>query len=110
MTGKSLLIIGALTLSSMSIASAKSYDITLTAPAKAGATELKPGQYKLKVEGSQAVLTDEQTSKSFSIAVTMGHSDKKFDFTSVETTSKDGMDNIQAIDLGGSNTRLEVGQ
>ena len=38
MTGKSLLIAGALTLASLGIASAKSYDIFLTAPAKAGAT------------------------------------------------------------------------
>ncbi len=110
MTGKSLLIVGALTLSSFGIASAKSYDITLMAPAKAGATELKPGEYKLKVEGSQAVFTDAQTSKSFSIPVKIESGAKKFDYTSVESTNQDGMDNIHAIDLGGSNTRLTVGQ
>jgi hypothetical protein len=110
MTGKSLLIVGALTLSSFGLASAKSYDIILSAPAKAGATELKPGEYKLKVEGSQATFTDAQSSKSFTVPVKVENGAKKFANTSVESTNQDGMDNIHAIDLGGSNTRLTVGQ
>jgi hypothetical protein len=110
MTGKSLLIVGALTLSSLGIASAKSYDIVLSAPAKAGATELKPGDYKLKIEGSQAVFTDAENAKSVSVPVRVENSDKKFNNTVVESTSQDGMDNIHAIDLGGSNTRLNLGQ
>jgi hypothetical protein len=110
MTGKSLLIVGALTLSSLGIASAKSYDIVLNAPAMAGATELKPGEYKLKVEGSQAVFTDAGSAKSVSVPVKVENSGKKFDYTSVESSNQGGMDTIQAIDLGGSNTRLAIGQ
>jgi hypothetical protein len=110
MTGKSLLIVGALTLSSLGIASAKSYDIVLNAPARAGATELKPGDYKLKVEGSQAVFTDAENAKSVSVPVKVENSDKKFNNTAVESTNQNGMDTIQAIDLGGSNTRLTLGQ
>jgi hypothetical protein len=110
MTRKSLLIVGALTLSSLGIASAKSYDIVLSAPAKAGAAELKPGDYKLKVEGSQAVFTDAENAKSVSVPVKVENSDRKFNNTVVESTNQDGMDNIHAIDLGGSNTRLNLGQ
>jgi hypothetical protein len=111
MTGKSLLIVGALTLSSLGIASAKSYDIILEQPAKAGANELKPGEYRVKLDGSQAVFTDVQNAKfSFSVPVTVENNGKKFDSTAVETNNQGGMDNIQAIDLGGSNTRLKVGQ
>jgi hypothetical protein len=110
MTGKSLLIVGALTLSSLGIASAKSYDIVLNAPTKAGDTELKPGGYKLKIEASQAVFTDAESTKSFSVPVTVENGGKKFDYTSVESTNQGGMDTIQAIDLGGSNTRLKLGQ
>jgi hypothetical protein len=108
MTAKSLLIVGALTLASVGIASAKSYDIVLSAPAKAGAMELKPGEYKLKVQGSQAVFTDQENSKSVSVPVKVENGNKRFDYTSVESTSQDGMDNINAIDLAGSNTRLMV--
>ena len=110
MTGKSLLMVGALTLSSLGIASAKSYDIVLSAPARAGATELKPGDYKLKIEGSHAVFTGAENAKSVSVPVKVENSDKKFNNTVVESTNQDGMDNIHAIDLGGSNTRLNLGQ
>jgi len=109
MTGKSLLIISALTLSSLGIASAKTYNVVLNAPAMAGANELKPGEYKLKVEGSQVVLTD-SNAKSVSVPVTVENSATKFGYTTVETSNQGGMDNIQAIDLGGSNTRLKVGK
>lgn len=109
MSGKSLLIVSALTLSSLGIASAKTFNVVLNAPAMAGPNELKPGEYKLKVEGSQVVLTD-SNSKSVSVPVTIENSDKKFGYTTVETSNQGGMDNIQAINLGGSNTRLKVGK
>jgi hypothetical protein len=110
MNGKSLLIVGALSLASLGIASAKSYDLVLSAPAMAGTTELKPGEYKLKVDGSQAVITDQQNAKSVTVPVKVQNSDKKFDYTTVESSKQGGMDTIQAIDLGGSNTRLSLGQ
>jgi hypothetical protein len=110
MTVKSVLFVGALTLASLGIASAKTYDITLDHATKAGANELKPGDYKLKVEGSQAVITGQQDATSVSVPVKVETSDKKFAYTTVETTNQSGMDTIRAIDLGGSNTRLAVGQ
>jgi hypothetical protein len=110
MTVKSLLIVCALTLSTIGIASAKSYSVNFTTPTKAGATNLKPGEYQIKVEGSQAVFTDEQQGKSFSVSVKIEQSDKKFDDTSVQTTNANGMDTIHEIDLGGSTFRLEFGQ
>jgi hypothetical protein len=111
MTAKSLLIIGALGLTSIGIASAKSYDVVLASPAKAGGQELKAGQYTLKVQGTQAIFKDVQTSKSVTAPVKIENGDKKFDSTTVETTGGAGdMDNITAIDLAGSNTKLEFGK
>jgi hypothetical protein len=111
MHARTFLMAGVLTLSSLAIANAKTYDIKLDAPAKAGSNELKPGQYKLKVEGSQAVITDAQNSKStVTVPVKVENADRKFQYTVVESKSQDGMDNIQAIDLGGSNTRLSIGK
>src|ERR1700690_3723127 len=102
MTGKSLLIVGALTLSSLGIASAKSYDIVLDSAAMAGTTELKPGEYKLQIEGSQAVFTDVRNGKSFSVPVKIENGAKKFGYTSLESANQNGMDTIHAIDLAGS--------
>jgi hypothetical protein len=76
----------------------------------AGNMELKPGEYRLKVEGAQAVFTEVQTSKSWTAPVKIGTSDRKFGETAVESSHLGDMDHIQAIDLGGSNTRLEFGQ
>jgi VCBS repeat-containing protein len=109
MTTKSLLIVGALTLSSIGVASAKTFDVVLGAPAMAGTIELKPGDYKLKVEGSQAIFKELQSSKSFTVPVKVESADRKFGQTVVESTTQNGMDNIQSIDLAGSNTKLEFG-
>jgi hypothetical protein len=109
MNVRSFLIVGAVALSSVALASAKTYEITLLSPAKAGAVELKPGDYKVKVEGSQAIFTDAHN-KSFTIPATVENADKKFGYTSIETDNHDGMDTIQAIDLGDSNTRLKLEQ
>ena len=107
MTRKSLLTLGAFALATAGLAAAKSYDIDLLATAKAGAVELKPGDYKLKVEGSQAILTG-QNGKSFNIPVKVENSGKKFSDTRIETVNQNGMDTIQSIDLGGSDTRLSL--
>jgi hypothetical protein len=109
MNVSSLLIVGAVALSSVALASAKTYEITLPSPAKAGAVELKPGKYKVKIEGSQAVFTDAHN-KSVTVPATVENADKKFGSTSLETASHDGIDTIQAIDLGDSNTRVKLGQ
>jgi hypothetical protein len=106
---KSLLIISVLAITTVGIAAAKSYSVTLTAPTKVGATELKPGEYEVSVKGSQAVFTND-SGKSFNVPVTIGQSDKKFSDTLVDTSSKDGEDNIKEIDLGGSTTKLQFGQ
>jgi hypothetical protein len=110
MNTRSLLIVGALTLSSFGIASAKSFDVILGAPAMAGSTQLQAGEYKLKIEGTQATFTDAQSAKSVTVAVKVENADHKFRETTVETNNQNGMDNIQSIDLAGSNTKLEFGQ
>ncbi len=108
MTVRTFLIVSALTLASVGLALAKSYDIQLLAPAKAGSVELKPGEYKLKIEGSQAVFTDVRSGKSFSVPVKIENSDKRFTGTQMETVTQNGVDAIQVIDLGDSHTRLSL--
>ena len=101
-----LLAIGVLALSSLCILSAKSYEITLTSPTKAGSVQLKPGQYTLKVQGNNAVFTDVNSSKSFTTPVKVVETDKKFDDTKVQSTKDGSTDKIEEIDLGGSKTKL----
>jgi hypothetical protein len=107
MTTKSLLLIATLTLAG--IASAKSYDIILGAPAKAGSVQLAAGEYSLKVQGSNAIFTNIQTGKSFTTAVKAEDAGKKFNATAVFCDNKDGDSHITSVELGGSSTKLELG-
>ena len=108
MTTKSLFLLATLALAG--IASAKSYDIVLAAPAKAGSIQLVAGEYSLKVQGSNAIFTNVDTGKSFTTAVKSEDAGTKFNVTAVDTTKANGSDQITAIELGGSSTKLEMGE
>ena len=58
MTKRSLLLLGVLAMVTLPIASAKSYDIAFSGPTMVGNTQLPAGEYTLKVEGSNAVITN----------------------------------------------------
>lgn len=104
MNTKSLLLIGTLALAG--IASAKSYDIILSAPAKAGSVQLAAGEYSLKVQGSNAVFTNVGTGKSVTAVVKVENGARKFEQTAVDSTDN----KITAIELGGSSTTIELGE
>jgi hypothetical protein len=109
MTSKSLLFLGTLALAG--IASAKSYDhMIISGPAKAGSLEIAAGEYSLKVEGNIAILTNVDSGKKFIAVVKVEDVGKKFEATSVDCTNKNEADRITSIELGGSNTKLELGE
>jgi hypothetical protein len=101
-----LLLVGALALASLSLASAKSYDITLTQAAKAGSAQLAAGQYRLKIDGSNAIFTNLDNNKSVTVPVKVENAAKKFDQTAVDTTDANGTSKVESIELGGSTTKL----
>ena len=103
----SLLLVGALAISSLSIVSAKSYQFTIDTSAKAGSVTLNAGEYKVKVEGTNAVFTNVRTEETFTTAVKVDNADKKHDNTAVESTVQNGTQHIKAIELGGSTETLE---
>ncbi len=110
MKNRSLVLAGALTLASLSLLSAKSYDITFNSPTKAGTVQLKPGEYKVKVEGSNAVFTNVDTAKTYTTPAKLQTQSKKYDVTAVETTKSGDMDKVMAIELGGSPNELQFGE
>ena len=56
MTMKSILMVGVLALSTLSLVSAKTYDINLSSASKVGKTQLAAGAYTLKVDGKEYVV------------------------------------------------------
>jgi hypothetical protein len=105
---RKLLAVAALCLCTLGIVSAKSYSITLSNETKAGAVELKPGDYTVKVEGNNAIFTSTGGEKAGSVPVKIESTDKKFDNTSIITTKNGDTDEIKEIDLGGSKTKLSL--
>lgn len=103
---KKFLVVAGLALSSLTVLSAKTYDIVLSNTTKAGNVELKPGQYKLKIDGNNAIFTDTNKGKSFTTPVKVETTDKKFDDTRVQSVKDGDTEKINEIDLGGSKTKV----
>jgi hypothetical protein len=110
MTTKSLLLTGALALASLTIANAKTYELIFSGPTQAGNVQMTAGEYKLKLDGSNAIFTNLETSKSYTIPVKVGHTQKKYDVTQTETTKAGSVESIKAIDLAGSDTQLQFSE
>jgi translation elongation factor P/translation initiation factor 5A len=114
---KKLLTVGILALCSFTIAvagnvriSTKSYDITFSSITKVGNALLKAGQYTVKVDGNNAVFTDESTAKSFTVPAKVENTEKKFNSTRVDANTVGDTDVVTDIELGGSKTKLEFGE
>ena len=110
MTNRLLLWGGALVFSAVAFAGAKTYDLSLSSATAAGSVQLAPGEYKLKVEGSNAIFTGTQNHQSFTVPVKIENGNEKYNLTSMDTTGEGGTVKITSIELGGSKTKLEFGK
>jgi len=110
MTTKSVLCVAVLALASFTVASAKSYDIILNGPAKAGSLQLQAGTYTLKLKGDTAIFISTASGKSFTAPVKLDNSGKKHDVTAVDSVTENGSEVIKSIKLGGSATTLEFSE
>lgn len=103
---KSLVLGVVLSLSSLCFAGQKSYSVIFSAPATVSGVKLPAGEYKVKVDGANAVFTDHNY-KSVTAPVTVGTGTTKFKYTAVDASKDGGVDKINAIEIGGSTTKLE---
>jgi hypothetical protein len=101
MTKKLLFVFSTLALA---VASAASYRVTFFQPAVINGTELKPGDYKVKVENNKAIIISGR--KSIEADVKVETTDTKFNSTSVRYSNGDGKYRVQEIRIGGTNTKL----
>ena len=89
----------------LAVAGARSYNVSLSRPNMLGTTELKPGDYKIEVDGGKAILRQGKVQTESPVKVEEG--DKKFDNNVVRyATSADGKLRIQEIRIGGTRTKL----
>jgi hypothetical protein len=92
----------------LSIASAKSYEVSIDTVSKAGDVQLQPGVYKVTLDGAKVKFTDETSGKSVETNATIDTNAKaKFDTTSLETKQNNGVTTVNEIDLGGTRTGIK---
>ena len=98
---------GILALSAVAFAASKSYDIKLASPAQFGNVQLKAGEYKVKVDGTNATFVPTGANKGVSVPVKVDAGGLKYQYTAVETSGAAGAEKIDAIQLGGTKTKIE---
>ena len=96
-------VLATLVLLGASIASAKTYNVSLHSAA-IGNGQIKAGEYKLELKGERIVLKDGRNSDEFLVLVE--NEARKFDQTSVTYRSEGGSTRIQEIRLGGTTLKL----
>jgi hypothetical protein len=94
----------AFTLLGASIASAKTYSITLTSAAAIGNSQLKSGEYRLELKGDRVLVKGDKVADEFPVQVE--NEARKFENTSVTTSSASGSNRIEEIHLGGTTVKL----
>ncbi|MEO8594329.1 MAG: hypothetical protein ABI759_13515 [Candidatus Solibacter sp.] len=105
---KKTLFVGVLlSLSSLCFAGQKSYDVIFSAPTKVAGQDLKAGTYKVKVDGANAVFTDQSSNKAVTVPVKVETAAKKSKFTAVDASKEGDVNKVNAIEFAGSTTRLE---
>jgi thiamine pyrophosphokinase len=85
-------------------AASKTYHVTLSEPATVNGTQLKPGDYKVQVEGDKAILTIGKT--VIEAPAKVETSDRKYDSTQVSIEKVNNRSTINEIRVGGTNTRI----
>ncbi len=103
---KSLVLGVVLSLSSLCFAGQKSYDVIFSSPTTVSGVQLPAGEYKVKVDGANAVFTDRK-SKSVTAPVKVENGTTKFSVTAVDASREGSVDKVNAIELGGSTTKIE---
>jgi hypothetical protein len=106
-----LLAGAALFLSTIAIGNAKTWDVMMDSPTKAGNLLLPKGNYSVKLDKSnQAIFTAADSGKKYATTVKIQNAPQKFEATQVESTKRGDQEVIQSIDLGGTNEMLQFGE
>ena len=94
----------ALAIAALAVAGAETYTVKFYQHSVVGGTELKPGEYRVDVNGEKAVISGGK--QSVETAVKVETADSKFNSTSVKYHNGDGKYRLTEIRLGGTKTKL----
>jgi len=109
MSIKFLLRTGALALAGFSTVYGMSYEMILAQSVQAGNVQLVPGSYTVTQKNGNAIFTNWNTDRMYSVPVTVEHLDRKNDILKVKINDQNGARRIQQIDLAGKAIQLDFG-
>jgi hypothetical protein len=88
----------------LAVAAGDTYRVTLFQPSIVSGTELKPGDYKLELNGDKVLIKQGKNTVEAQVKVENGN--EKFSATSIRYAAESGKYKVQEIRLGGTTTKL----
>ena len=98
------LILGACVFSLGIATAASSYHVRIADPTWVGGTQLKPGEYEVKVDGDK--VTFKQGKNVIAVAAKVETSASKFSDTQMDIKTENGQSKLRELDLGGTKSKI----
>src|ERR1700751_6172044 len=83
---------------------ASTYHVKIADPTWIGTTELKPGEYEVKVDGDK--ITFKQGKKVIEVSAKVETSASKFSDTQMDIKTEKGQAKLKELDLGGTKSKI----
>ena len=99
-----LTICTTLTLAAVSAGAAQSYKVQIANPAWVGSTELKPGEYRLELEGGKAILKNGKN--IVEVPAKAETSSRKHPMTALTISNREQKPVLREIRIGGTPTTI----
>ena len=98
------LMLGACVFSLGIAAAASSYHVRIADPTWVGTTQLKPGEYEVKVEGDK--ITFKQGKNVVAVGAKVETNASKFSDTQMDIKTENGQAKLKELDLGGTKSKI----
>jgi hypothetical protein len=83
---------------------ASTYHVKIADPTWVGGTQLKPGEYEVKVDGDK--VTFKQGKNVIAVAAKVETNASKFSDTQMDIKTENGQAKLRELDLGGTKSRI----
>jgi hypothetical protein len=98
------LMLGACVFSLGIAAAASSYHVRIADPTWVGTTQLKPGEYEVRVDGDK--VTFKQGKTVVAVAAKVETNARKFSDTQMDVKTENGQSKLKELDLGGTTSKI----
>jgi hypothetical protein len=101
------LMLGACVFSLGIATAASSYHVRIADPTWVGQTQLKPGEYEVKVDGDK--VTFKQGKNVIAVSAKVETNTRKFSDTQMDVKTENGQAKLKELDLGGTTSKIMLG-